>query len=100
MATPCPSSPPDPDGTALYRPRRPRETILFQTILEHLETYLATLREADPDDDPIPGYLEEAFRRYLTCGIPARGFARARCGKCGLDFMVAFSCRGRGLCPA
>ena len=100
MATACASSPLDPDGTVLYRPRRPHETILFQTILEHLETWLATLREADPDDDPIPGYVEEAFRRYITCGDPAHGFGRARCGRCGLDFMVAFSCRGRGLCPA
>ena len=103
MVTACPSSDlelADLDGTVLYRPRRPHETILYQTILEHLETWMARCREADPDDDPIPGYVEEAFRRYLTCGIPAHGFARARCASCGLDFMVAFSCRGRGLCPA
>ena len=27
-------------------------------------------------------------------------FARARCAACGHDFLVAFSCKGRGLCPS
>ena len=27
-------------------------------------------------------------------------FARARCGDCGHDFLVAFSCKGRGVCPS
>jgi hypothetical protein len=33
------------------------------------------------------------------CGIFAHGFARARCDDCGHDFLVAFSCKGRGVCP-
>jgi Transposase zinc-binding domain len=36
----------------------------------------------------------------LECGILAHGFARARCGECGHDFLIAFSCKGRGVCPA
>lgn len=28
------------------------------------------------------------------------GFARVRCRKCPEEFLVAFSCRGRGLCPS
>jgi len=39
-------------------------------------------------------------RRYRTCGIRAQGFARARCGQCGHDFRIAFSCTGRALFPA
>jgi hypothetical protein len=35
-----------------------------------------------------------------VCGIFAHGFARARCGDCGHDFFVAFSCKGRGVCPS
>ena len=34
------------------------------------------------------------------CGILAHGFARARCSGCGYDFLVAFSCKGRGVCPS
>jgi len=41
-----------------------------------------------------------AFRKYLECGIFAHGFARVRCDDCGDDFLVAFSCKGRGVCPS
>jgi len=30
----------------------------------------------------------------------AHGFARARCDDCGHDYFVAFSCKGRGVCPS
>ena len=33
--------------------------------------------------------------RLLACG-----FARARCGACGKDVLVAFSCQRRGDCPS
>ena len=42
----------------------------------------------------VAGALEE-----LECGILAHGFARARCEQCGQDFLVAYSCKGRGMCP-
>jgi hypothetical protein len=48
----------------------------------------------------VPAYVEREFRRYLESGILAHGFARARCGQCGHDFLIAFSCKGRGVCPA
>jgi hypothetical protein len=57
-------------------------------------------RAGDPDGDPIPAHVEREFRQYLTCGILAHGFARARCAGCGHDFLVAFSCKGRGVCPS
>jgi len=50
--------------------------------------------------DGVPDYVEKEFRSYLTCGILAHGFARARCASCGYDFLVAFSCKGRGACPS
>jgi predicted Zn-ribbon and HTH transcriptional regulator len=33
-------------------------------------------------------------------GILAHGFARARCADCGHDFIVAYSCKCRGVCPS
>ena len=48
--------------------------------------------------DPVPAYLERDLRKYLKCGILAHGFARARCEKCGQNFLVAYSCKGRGVC--
>ena len=38
-------------------------------------------------------------QKYLECGIFAQSFARARCEDCGYGFLVAFSCKGRGVCP-
>jgi hypothetical protein len=66
----------------------------------HLETWLARTRERDPDGVPMAAYIERELRRYLSCGILAHGLARARCGGCGHDFLVAFSCKGRGICPS
>jgi len=57
-------------------------------------------RHAEYDDFSVPERIEAEFRRYLTCGILACGFIRARCGACGHDFLLAFSCKTRGLCPS
>jgi len=81
-----------------YRPRRPTETALHRVVREHLETFLAHTRETH--DAPLPRYVEEELRSYLRCGVFAHGFVRARCDACGHDLLVAFSCKGRGVCPS
>jgi DNA-directed RNA polymerase subunit RPC12/RpoP len=72
--------------------------VLYRTV----QTYLATWLELAQDESgrSTPAHVEREFRRYLECGILARGFARARCAGCGHDFLVAYSCKGRGVCPA
>jgi len=87
-------------AAARYRRRRPEHSILYRTVQQHLETWLAHCREGDDGDGPVPAYVEREFRRYLDCGIFARGFARANCDACGHDFLIAFSCQGRGVCPS
>ena len=64
---------------------------------EHLETFLEAARERDGEG--YPAFIEREFRRYLECGLLARGFARVRCEACGFERLVAFSCKGR-LCPS
>jgi hypothetical protein len=44
--------------------------------------------------------VEGDFRSYLECGVLAFGFARVRCGDCGEERLLAFSCNGRGVCPS
>jgi len=83
-----------------YRRRRPERTLLYRTVQTHFATWLALTREGAVDGDPVPAHVEREFRRYLTCGILAHGFARARCGDCGHHFLIAFSCKGRGVCPS
>ncbi|MGK2900324.1 MAG: transposase zinc-binding domain-containing protein, partial [Burkholderiaceae bacterium] len=36
----------------------------------------------------------------MECGILAHGFLRLRCGECGHDKLLAFSCKRRGFCPS
>ncbi len=98
---PAPQSAPQSDACTPipYTPRRPAETPLYQIVQAHLETFLAQAQD-ESGESTIPSYVEKAFRRYLECGILAYGFARARCDQCGHDFLIAFSCKGRGVCPS
>jgi hypothetical protein len=88
----------------LFNLRHPERTLLYQTVAEHYQTWLelASAGQFDGQGDhhsPKP-YVRQAFAKYLKCGIFAHGFARARCDDCGHDFLVAFSCKGRGVCPS
>jgi hypothetical protein len=38
--------------------------------------------------------------RYLDCGRFEAGFGRARCPACHAEFLVATSCKERGICPS
>jgi hypothetical protein len=69
-------------------------------VREHLETWLATAAERDEYGRGVPLHVEAALREYLKCGILAHGFARVYCASCRHDFLVAFSCKGRDLCPS
>jgi hypothetical protein len=48
----------------------------------------------------VPRFVERELRGFLRCGILAHGFVRVHCDDCGLDRVVAFSCKGRGFCPS
>ena len=48
----------------------------------------------------MPRFVEREFRGFLRCGILAHRFVRVHCDGCGLDRVVAFSCKGRGFCPS
>jgi hypothetical protein len=84
---------------AVYRRRHPEHTVLYRAIQEQLETWLERKCERN-EGSPVPAWVEREFRGFLDCGVLARGFARARCSDCGHDFLIAFSCKGRGVCPS
>ena len=82
-----------------YEPRCPAQTALYQIVRDHFETFrvqAARLR----DGEGLPQFVEQEFRDFLRCGWLAGGFARFRCGDCGLDRLVPFSCKGRAVCPS
>ncbi|QEP44778.1 IS91 family transposase [Ectothiorhodospiraceae bacterium BW-2] len=84
---------------APYRARRPADTPLYRVVQNHLETFLALCHD-DWEQERVSPHAERELRRFLECGILAYGFARARCDECGHDFLIAFSCKGRGVCPS
>jgi hypothetical protein len=61
--------------THVYRRRRPERTALYRLVQQHLETWLARTREADPDSIPVARHIERELRGFLDCGILACGFA-------------------------
>ena len=85
--------------SASYEPRDPAGSVLHRIVQEHLESFLeqaARLREGEG----VPPFVERAFREFLRCGFLSGGFARFRCDGCALDRLVAFSCKGRAVCPS
>ena len=96
--------PPAAARSKLYNPRHPERTVLYRAVAAHLETWLALSSAGQFDgqgDQRTPAaYVEQAFRKYLECGIFAHGFARVRCDDCAHDYLVAFACKGRGVCPS
>ncbi|CAN5689765.1 IS91-like element ISVsa3 family transposase [soil metagenome] len=87
-----------------YNARHPEKTLLYRIVAADVETWRALASAGQFDgqgDHHTPStYVTQAFHKYLQCGIFAHGFARARCDDCGHDFFVAFSCKGRGVCPS
>lgn len=80
-----------------YERRRPEKTPLHEVVSENLASWLEWRDQAER---PVPGSVEEEFRAYLECGILCFGFGRALCTGCGQGFVIAFSCKGRGVCPS
>jgi hypothetical protein len=62
-------------ATAVYQPRRLEKTVVYHVVQQHLETWPAQVRAAEPDSDAVPPFVERDFRRYLECGILAPGNA-------------------------
>jgi hypothetical protein len=81
------------DRPAIYRPRRPRASPLWQCVNRHLPE----LRASGRVRRAVEGNVLE---RFLECGDLHRGFARIRCGGCGHDLLLAFSCKTRYFCPS
>jgi len=86
--------------TGKWRRREPERTVLHATVRAHLRTFLEEARARTDEGAGLPRFVEAEFERYLACGILAHGFGRVRCGGCGDELLVAFSCKGRGFCPS
>lgn len=85
----------------IYRPRDPRKTALWDLLDTLYERVKGSWEERFERRYGFwRGLADEAVARYLDCGVWDSGFARVRCRRCPQEFLVAFSCKGRGLCPS
>ena len=89
----------DAVASASYERRSPEASVLYRIVRDHLETFRAQSASLR-DGAGLPRFVDQAFTDFLRCGWLAGGFARFRCGGCGLDRLVAFSCKGRAVCPS
>ena len=88
-----------PDGAPVhYERHRPEQTTLYRLVQQHAATFIAETEAAAGAD--LPQFVKDEFDAFLECGILAHGFLRLRCGDCGHDKLVAFSCMRRGYCPS
>ena len=82
-------------------PRNPRAGALCQLLESCYETVKGLWEERFERRYGFwKGFYDTAVVRYLDCGRFESGFARVRCTACPNEFLVAFSCKGRGLCPS
>ena len=80
---------------------RPWKPDLHRLIREHFDEFRSVYHErfARPHGFWRP-IFDKAVREFLKCGDLREGFARVRCPDCRHEFLVAFSCKQRCICPS
>jgi hypothetical protein len=69
--------------SGVYKPRRARDSALFRLVKVHLDEFLRVYAERFArNHGPLRPVVERVLRRFLTCGLPEHGFARAYCASC------------------
>ena len=81
----------------MYVARTPYKTDLHALVREN---YHQVFFDKEVQGTQLPFHLEREFTKYLTCGIPSYGMARFQCPCCQKDKFLAFSCKGRTICPS
>ena len=81
-----------------YESHRPEQTTLYRLVQQHVASFIAHTEASTGSE--LPRFIKDEFDAFLECGILAHGFLRLRCGECGHDKLVAFSCKRRGFCPS
>ena len=86
---------------AVYKPRQPRKTALYQLMEAHYEDVKALWEDRfEKTYGRWRGFTDHAVWRYLDCGIEEAGFARIKCRDCGRERLLTLSCKQRGICPS
>jgi hypothetical protein len=86
---------------SIYQPRRPRASPLWQIVHHGWDTFLANYEQQHRKTlGPLRPNTVATVQSFLRCGDLAAGFTRFHCPDCGHEKLLAFTCKGRHLCPA
>jgi hypothetical protein len=80
-----------------YRPRDVENSPLHRAVRHHRAAFATAVARRGHQ---VPRLVERELDGFVDCGVLARGFARVRCGACGHEVLVPFSCKRRGICPS
>jgi hypothetical protein len=90
-----------PKPIPVYRPRKPQDSQYYQCVEDHFETLEQVYEDRFVEKYGFfRSYIRQVIYRYLDCGILYNGFACVQCGKCGHEFLLAYSCKRRHFCPS
>jgi Transposase zinc-binding domain len=86
---------------AVYKPRKPKASPLYQSISEHFSEFESVCEERYQNKfGVLRDVVREVVYKYLGCGDLRKGFARIKCKDCKHEVLLAFSCKGRYFCPS
>ena len=85
----------------VYRPRRAEASPLWRLVAKHADSFLEAYDERYAGRyGTLRPVVSRALEGFQRCGILAWGFARVRCPDCRHEYLLAFSCKQRCLCPS
>jgi len=90
-----------PACAARFRARNPRATALYRLFDAQFDEVRGQWEERYERRYGFwRSFVDEQVLRYLHCGLFENGFARIRCPDCAEEYLLAFSCKTRELCPS
>ena len=83
-----------------YRRRAPEHSLLYQLVAAEADGLREAVSAASLYGRGLPRNVDKELDAFLECGLLHRGFARVLCKRCRVEHLLAFSCKGRGICPS
>ena len=83
-----------------YARRQPEHSLVHQLVAAEADGVRAAVYRASEHGRGLPRHVDKELDAFLDCGLLHRGFARVVCRRCRSEHLIAFSCKGRGICPS
>ena len=87
----------DPCSNLVYKRRQPENTVLYQAVEDHLDSFVLARAQEGRD---LPSYVIKEFNEYKKCGRLEHGLIIVSCSDCQAHYPVALLCKRRGFCSS